>query len=186
MGWSGSTQADLELSDAAKLDGTGSIFIGRGSTSAVDDAQRARVSLAGRSMITNLNGNIYLATNNYGRAEKGVKRLGVWRAALRGSYKAEEFASSGPKSFTSAQTTVRYDNFALAALRDEDGNFRPDQRIALYQHNGGWKKVASLPVEAAEADHRIAGTLLPADDDWNLGFFAVVAEIPRGTVLTVR
>lgn len=387
VGWSGSTQADLELSDAAKLDGTGSIFIGRGSTSAVDDAQRARVSLVGQSMITNLNGNIYLATNNYGRAElevaddavidfadvektrvievaakhsgtraqlllrggtirlpstnstvkigyanyttakcngflrgwgtitrhrfaettsfaesvnlvmpcgaiiadgegelrdldlsmirrinesgnvganlsgtngwyavdkgrlyypcryanyanlgsyygdktapsfvngvafafagradgaqlhgqlyatdrddipsglpedrveKGVKRLGVWRAALRGSYKAEEFASSGPKSFTSAQTTVRYDNFALAALRDEDGNFRPDQRIALYQYNGGWKKVASLPVAAAEADHRIAGTLLPADDDWNLGFFAVVAEIPRATVLTVR
>lgn len=388
MGFAGTTQADLELSDAAKLDGTGSLFIGRGATSAVNDAQRARVSLTGQSMITNLNGNIYLATNNYGRAElvvaddavidfadvekarvievaskhsgtlaqltlrggtirlpstnstikigyanyttakcngflrgwgtitrhrfaeansyaesvnlvmpcgaiiadgegeardldlsmvrkvndsssvganlsgtngwyavdkgrlyypcryagyanlgsyygdktapsfvngvtfafagradgaqlhgqlyatdrddipsglpedrveKGVKRLGVWRAALRGSYRAEEFESSGPKSFTSATATIRYDNFALDALRDVDGNFRSDQRIALYQHrDGGWKKLASLPVDEAESTHRIAGTLLPTADDWNMGFFAVVAEIPHGTVLTLR
>lgn len=387
VGYGGTTQADLELSDSAKIENAGTIVIGRGSTKAVDDKQRARVVLSGQAMITNHAGNVYLATNNYGRAEleiadeavldfadvatsralnvasshsgtsarlllrgglirmpatnatvrigyanyttakcngilqgwgriiryqqnaknssnnglnlfmpcgaivadgegvmrdldlsavrrinasdtpgenlsgtngfyainkgrlyfpcrytgyvnlgsyysetkaprvvngvtfaftekpsdsrlhgqlyatdredipsglpedraeKGVKRLGVWRAALRSSYKSEEFETSEKRDFTSARATVRYDNYALDALRDEEGNFRSDQRIALYQYRNGWQKIASLPVETAEADHRIAGTLLPTEDDWNMGFFAVVAEVPHGTVLTVR
>ena len=118
-----------------------------------------------------------------------TQRLGVWRATVAKTFELDQVATGGTVAY--ADVTVRYDNFRLAALKDADGNLPDDLRLKLYRHDGTssgrWVKVASLTVAEAEAaGHRIGGRLLKSSDDWNLGFFAVVAEPKKGTNIILR
>ena len=118
-----------------------------------------------------------------------TQRLGVWRATVAKTFELDQVATGGTVAY--ADVTVRYDNFRLAALKDADGNLPDDLRLKLYRHDGTssgrWVKVASLTVAEAEAaGHRIGGRLLKSSADWNLGFFAVVAEPKKGTNIILR
>lgn len=118
-------------------------------------------------------------------------RLGVWRATVNKNYNLDEVSKANAGSFSSATARIRYDNFRLAALKDADGAFSSEQRVALYRHDGTasgrWIKVASLDATEAEANgHLIGGALPKVDADWNLGFFAVVAEPKKGTSIIIR
>lgn len=118
-----------------------------------------------------------------------TQRLGVWRATVAKTFELDQVATGGKVAY--ADVTVRYDNFRLTALKDADGNLPDDLRLKLYRHDGTasgrWTKVASLTVdEAAEAGHCISGRLEKSSADWNLGFFAVVAEPKKGTNIIIR
>ena len=121
--------------------------------------------------------------------EDATRRLGVWRATVAKTYELNQVATGGKVEY--ADVTVRYDNFRLAALKDADGNLPDGLRLKFYRHdgtaNGRWIKVASLPVAEAEAaGHVIGGRLVKSTADWNLGFFAVVAEKTNGSVMILR
>ena len=118
-------------------------------------------------------------------------RLGVWRATVNKNNNLDEVSKENAGSFSSASVRIRYDNFRLAALKDANGTLSSDQRIALYRHDGTetgrWVKVASRGVSEAEANgHLIGGALRKSAADWNLGFFAVVAEPRSGVCIIVR
>ena len=121
--------------------------------------------------------------------EDATRRLGVWRATVAKTYELNQVATGGKVEY--ADVTVRYDNFRLAALKDADGNLPDGLRLKFYRHdgtaNGRWIKVASVSVAEAEAaGHVIGGRLVKSTADWNLGFFAVVAEKANGSVMIVR
>lgn len=121
--------------------------------------------------------------------EDATRRLGVWRATVAKSYELDEVSTGGTVEY--ADVTVRYDNFRLAALKDGDGTLPDGLRLALYRHDGTasgrWVKTASVPVAEAEAaGHVIGGRLEKSSADWNLGFFAVVAEPKKGTNIIIR
>lgn len=123
--------------------------------------------------------------------EKATKRLGVWRAAVRSTYAFEDFETASKGSFTKALVNVRYDQFRLNALKNGEGDFAEGQKIAFYVHDGtemgSWRKVTTvLASEAESTDYVISGEILPSTAEWNMGFFAVVAERSSGTCLLLR
>ena len=119
-------------------------------------------------------------------------RLGVWRATVNKSYMdATNVTAETRGSVTSANVKIRYNNFILNALKDGDGAFDGDQRLAVYWHSGAadgaWRRVASADVASAEAaGHVISATIPSSSEAWNLGFFAVVAETRKGTNIIIR
>ena len=119
-------------------------------------------------------------------------RLGVWRATVNKSYMdATNVTAETRGSVTSANVKIRYNNFILNALKDGEGAFDGDQRLAVYWHSGAadgaWRRVASADVASAEAaGHVISATIPSSSEAWNLGFFAVVAETKKGTNIIIR
>lgn len=119
-------------------------------------------------------------------------RLGVWRATVNKSYMdATNVTAETRGSVTSANVKIRYNNFILNALKDGEGTFDGDQRLAVYWHSGAadgaWRRVASADVASAEAaGHVISATIPSSGEAWNLGFFAVVAETKKGSNIIIR
>ena len=107
------------------------------------------------------------------------RRLGVWRGNCGGK----------TSSFAKAETTIRYDQWRLAELKDGNGNYPPNLEVRLLQYDGAkWKKIASYPVEEAAANnYRISGTLAKTSvASRNLGWFAVVAKANKGTLICIQ
>ena len=126
-----------------------------------------------------------------GLVEDGAqsRRLGVWRAAITGnSY--WNMSSSGRRSFTTATTTIRYDQWRLGELKDAQGSYPAGLEVRLYQYDatsGKWKRLSRRPVENVESDgYRISGDLKQVDGIYNLGWFAVVAECVKGTLISIQ
>ena len=106
------------------------------------------------------------------------RRLGVWRG------NCTKFTS-----FAKADTTIRYDQWRLAELMNENGNSPLNLAVCLYQYDGAkWKKIASYPAEdAATNNYRIRGTLAKTSvASANLGWFAVVAKEVGGSVILIK
>ena len=126
-----------------------------------------------------------------GLVEDGAqsRRLGVWRAAITGN-NYWNMSSSGRRSFTTATTTIRYDQWRLGELKDAQGNYPAGLEVRLYQYNasnGKWKRLARCPVESVEGDgYRITGNLKQMDGVYNLGWFAVIAECAKGTQISIE
>ena len=107
------------------------------------------------------------------------RRLGVWRGNCGGK----------TSSFAKAETTIRYDQWRLAELKDGTGNYPTGLAVCFYQYDGAkWKKLASYPAEEAEAkNYRISGTLAKTSiASSNLGWFAVVAKANKGTLICIQ
>lgn len=122
-----------------------------------------------------------------GLVEDGEKsrRLGVWRGCMATSY-----ANTARRSFTTAETTIRYDQWRLFGLKNGQGTYPAGLEVRLYRYDaaaGKWKRVARYPADEAEENgYRIGGDLEQADGVYNLGWFAVVAECAKGTAISIR
>ena len=105
------------------------------------------------------------------------RRLGVWRG-------------HSSVSFAKAETTIRYDQWRLAELKDGNGNYPPNLEVCLYKcedvDGSKWKRVASYPASEAEARGYLIGGGIEKSGGNNLGWFAVVAKEGKGTSLIIR
>ncbi|MBQ3290391.1 MAG: hypothetical protein IJH50_13400 [Kiritimatiellae bacterium] len=111
-------------------------------------------------------------------------RLGVWRGCI-----AQNYANASRRDFTTAETTIRYDQWRLFGLKDGNGNYPEGLQIRLYQYDGtSWKRVTGYSAAEAESNgYRISGTLYPVSGVYNLGWFAVVAKCNKtGTAIVIR
>ena len=118
-------------------------------------------------------------------------RLGVWRATVNKNFELNEVSKANAGTIASAAVRIRYDNYRLNALKDAEGNLPDGLRVTVYRHDGTpsgtWVKAGSAMALAAEADnHVVGGDLVKSEGDWNLGFFAVVAEPKKGTNIIIR
>jgi len=121
--------------------------------------------------------------------EKRSRRLGIWHGGISKNY--PDMYESGIRDFYTADTTIRYDQWRLAELKDEDGEYPIGLEIRLYWHDGTssgkWKCVSGYAVGDAESnEYRITGTFSQADGVYNLGWFAVVAACNDGTMVIIR
>ena len=122
-----------------------------------------------------------------GLVEDGEKsrRLGVWRGCMATSY-----ANTARRSFTTAETTIRYDQWRLFGLKNGQGTYPAGLEVRLYRYDaatGKWKRVTRYPADEAEENgYRIGGDLEQTDGVYNLGWFAVVAECAKGTAISIR
>ena len=125
-----------------------------------------------------------------GLVEDGEKsrRLGVWRGGITGNA-YDNMQESGIRSFTTATTTIRYDQWRLGELKDAQGNYPAGLVVRLYQYDGTqWKRIARQSIEDVETEknYRISGDLKQVSGVYNLGWFAVVAECTKGTCISIR
>ena len=123
--------------------------------------------------------------------EAKTLRLGVWRATVNKSYELDEVSKENAGAVASADVRIRYNNFLLNALKDADGNLPDNLRLKFYRHDGTasgrWVRAGGVSAATAEAGgHLVGGRLVKSDGDWNLGFFAVVAEPVCGGMILIR